>query len=502
LLASGTAALWALGFMGLVGQPINIFTAQLPLLVMVIAYTDAIHLMIDTLRGRRAGLGPVQAASKSIRDLGLPCALTSLTTAIGFGSLVISRVEVIQRFGGVFAAAVAMSFVVVLTVIPFGTSLFLRDSRRPSLSTRFSRMHVPAERLIRAVLRRPRTVAFAGLGLTGFLLVLALQLVPENTLTETTPKGLDATDALAVLEERFGGALSASVLVEWPAERPWHDESIQTVLTEVTRVLEESPFTHAPRSALDLLELLPPGMRKPEAVGALPAELVGRFLRADLGRALVSARVPDESSAVCDPAYAALEEELARIRAAHPGVDLNLTGTGYIARRNVNLIIRDFALGLGLAALVIFLVLGVAFRSWRLGALSLLPNAFPIVVAAAGLRIAGLELQISSVLAFTVLLGIAVDDTIHLVCRYQRERAEGHGVDEALVRAFLGVGRALVITTVVLAGGFGVTLFSSLPTSALFALIVITGLIAALLGDLILLPATIKAFGGGKAPTD
>lgn len=489
--ASGVAALWALGLMGLVGQPINLLTAQLPLLMLVIAYTDAIHLMIDTLRARRAGLSRIDAAARSIADLGLPCALTSLTTAIGFGSLIVSRVEVIQRFGAVFAAAVAMSFVVVLTVVPLASSLWLRDSQRPSMASRYARLHVPAERLIRWVLQRPRRVTAAGVVFIGVGLALALQLVPENRLTEATPAGREDVQALAALEEHFGGALAASVLVEWDPERSWEEPALRELLAGVTAALERNPLTKAPRSVLDLERLLPAGV----GLTLLPQPLVQRFLRADLGHALVHARVPDAGTAECDAGYAALEEELEALRSAHPDVSLEVTGTGYVARRNVNIIIRDFALGLGLAALVIFIVLGFAFRSLRLGALSLLPNAFPIVFAAAGLRVAGLELQVPSVLAFTVLLGIAVDDTIHFVSRYRRELRAGLGEDDALVQAFLGVGRALAMTTIVLGVGFGVTLLSALPTSRLFALIVVSGLFAALIGDLLLLPAAIKGFG-------
>jgi predicted RND superfamily exporter protein len=496
--ASGLAALWALGFMGLVGQPLNLLTASLPLLVMVIAFTDAIHLMIHTLRARREGLGAVGAAAHSIRELGLPCALTSLTTAIGFGSLAISRVEVIQRFGGVFAAAVGMSFVVVLTVVPLGSSFWLHDSKRRSLADRYSGLHRPAERLIRAVLRRPRLVSAVGVAVVGVCLMLALRLVPENRLTESTPSDNAAAKALTTLEEHFGGVLTTSVLVEWSPERSWDEPELRAVLAGVRDALDRSPFTRAPRSVLDLLAMLPPGLRSPQGLAFLPKELVGRYLREDLGRALVHSRVPDAGSAVCEPAYAALDADLTTLRAAHPDVSLELTGTGYVARRNVNLIIRDFSLGLGLAAGVIFIVLGVAFRSLRLGAVSLLANAFPVVFAAAGLQVAGLELQVPSVLAFTVLLGIAVDDTIHYVSRYRRELESGLDVDEALVQAFLNVGRALVMTTIVLTLGFGVELFSALPTSRLFALIVIIGLGAALIGDLLLLPAAIKAFGGRR----
>lgn len=494
--ASMMAALWALGFMGWVNEPLNLLTAELPLLVMVIAYTDAIHLMIETLREREAGATRMEAAAGAIRLLGLPCALTSLTTAIGFGSLIISRVDVIRDYGGLFSAAVAMSFVCVLTVVPLGSSFFLRPAKRRSMAERYAGLRAPTEAIIRKVLDHATPVAWMGVAVIGTCLALALQLVPENRLTEATPPGDPATEALHRLEGHFGGVLATAVLIEWDEAEDWREH--RDAIAAVEGVLEEHPFTFAPRSILSWEALIPEVLRGPNALSLLPAELRTRFLREDLGLALVTTQVPDSGSAVCDPAYAEINERLAEVREAYPGLEIHLTGTGYLARRNVNIIIVDFAIGLALAALVIFVVLGFAFRSWKLGALSLVPNAFPVVFAAAGLYVFGLELQVASVLAFTVLLGIAVDDTIHFTCRYQRERQEGRDVDTALVNAFVGVGRALIMTTIILGAGFGVTLFSILPTSRLFSLIVVTGLFAALIGDLILLPAVIKAWGSRK----
>ena len=139
-------------------------------------------------------------------------------------------------------------------------------------------------------------------------------------------------------------------------------------------------------------------------------------------------------------------------------------------------------------------VLSLTFGSLRLGAISVVPNAFPLVVAASALVLLGLELQVTSVIAFTVCLGIAVDDTIHYVTRFRRELDDGYDVPEAAVRAFLGVGRALVVTTAVMLGGFGVMFFSAIPTTQLFALIGSLALFAALIGDLLLLPAMVVAF--------
>ena len=490
--ASILAGFWALGLMGLMGQPMNLLTTELPLLVIVIAFTDAVHLMIDAERRRREGLSPMDSCAHAIRHLGLPCALTSLTTAVGFGSLAVSRIEVMQRFGMLFAAAVGMTFVAVLTSVPLFASFLLERLPPTSMAERFSGLHGPAERLVRWIVRHARGVGASGVLLTIALLFVALQLVPDNRLTESTPRGDEAVEVLLDLEQSFGGALTAAVLVEWPEGRAFPDPEVVAVLEAVRRTLDESEFTRAPLSVLDLLSLLP-GDGSPVAragrLDLLPADLVGRFLRSDLRRALVTAHIPDEGSAVADPAYAALEDELAAIRAAHPGFSVHLTGTGYVARRNVNVMIGDFAAGLMLAAAVIFVVLTAAFRSFVLGAISVLPNALPLVAAAAVLVLLGVELQIVSVLAFTVCLGIAVDDTIHLITRFKRELALDGNVEEAVVRAFLGVGRALVVTTVVLLAGFGVMFLSAIPTSRLFGLIAVVGLLTALLGDLFFLPA-------------
>ncbi|MEE8468811.1 MAG: MMPL family transporter [Planctomycetota bacterium] len=495
--ASMMAGFWAAGFMGLVGQPMNLLTSGLPMMVMMIAFTDAMHLMIDTLRSQRQGLTSVEAAAHSIRDLGLPCALTSLTTAVGFGSLAVSRVEIIQTFGTFFAASVIMTFFVVLTFVPLLSSIVLRKSQRASLASRFSGLQGPAERLIRWVVRRARAVAALGVLLTLALLVVGLQLRPDNRLVESTPRGSDTVAALHDLEAHFGGVLSANVLVEWPSRVQFPDPEVLTVLGEVRRVLRESPFVHGTLSVLDLLEALPPGGGNPERARLLkflPDGLLERFLRPERRRALVTARVPDANSQTAQPAYDELEAALSEVRSMYPDYGLYLTGTGVVAHRNVDLMIVDFSMGLGIAALVIFGMLSIAYRSLRIGLISLLPNAFPLVVAAAILVFLGRELQIASAIAFTICLGIAVDDTIHFLSRFRRELALDGDVEEAVVRAFMAVGRALVVTTSVLVGGFSVMFLSVIPTTQLFALIGIVGMLAALVGDLFLLPAILVIF--------
>ena len=144
--ASVLASIWSLGALGLVGQPLNLFTTELPLLILVIAFTDAVHLMVHILRQREAGLSPMDAGASAIRVLGVPCALTSLTTGIGFASLALSRVEVIQNFGTLLAGSVALTFISVLIVVPLLSACCLPDARKNPHALGASRDYTPPRR--------------------------------------------------------------------------------------------------------------------------------------------------------------------------------------------------------------------------------------------------------------------------------------------------------------------------------------------------------------------
>ena len=488
--ASLVSAWWALGVMGASGETINLLNAALPVLVLVIALTDGMHLMIAVLRRREEGAHPHRAGAHAIRSLGRACMLTSLTTAIGFASLAVSDIEVIRRFGLVFAGAVGLTFLAVITVVPLLGSAFLRRTPSGSAALQGAGLARPFELAARAVVGRSRLVTALGTALTVGMAAVSLQMVPDNRLTEAVPHDHAAARTLERLEAVFGGSVETSILVEFEDEQAGLD-----AMVAVEERLAEEPFATGSLSIVDVLRSLPGGGEpRAAALELLPATATRSLLRRDLGRALIRFRVPDEGAAVAEPGYARIQDGLRAVEAAHPGVRLHLTGTGYVARTNVNVIIEDFALGLWVAALTIVFVLAAAFRSLRLGLLSVIPNAFPLAVAGSVLAGLGLELQVSSVLAFTVCLGIAVDDTIHLVSRYRAERLRGRPPEEAAVRAVTAVGRALVITTLVLVGGWGMLLLSEVPTTQLFGVIGLVGLTAALVGDLILLPAMLVAF--------
>ncbi len=189
-----------------------------------------------------------------------------------------------------------------------------------------------------------------------------------------------------------------------------------------------------------------------------------------------------------------MQAELQQIKHRHPQFEFEMAGSAVWRWENLYQILIDLAASLGAASLIIFGVLAVVYRSIRLGLISVVPNMFPLVATGTFRVVSGQTLELVSVCAFTVCLGIAVDDTIHFLTRYREERARIDDENEAIRRAFTGVGTALILTTVVLVAGFSTVLFSDARDHRIFAMMGALTIATALFADLIFLPALLSRF--------
>ena len=506
-LAPIIGAFWTLGALGLVGEKINVINTVLPTLVMVVGFSDAVHLMHDIRRSRREGHAPLVASTSALRRLGIACALTSLTTAIGFGSLAVAEVEVIRRFGLACAFGALMAFAAVTLIVPLlaGTRLG-QNVHTPAGSAAVQLRSRIFEAAIDWIIRHARAVTLCGIGLSLLLATSVFWLRPDNSLTEYIPPENESYQALAYCDQNFGGSLTANVLVEWPETLSLESPRVLGAISDVEDLLTRQPDVHYPLSVVTLLNSLP-GPREDVAtkitmLPLVPADVLGRFVRPDLRRAVVTARVQDLGTSALEPVFREVELSLQGLERLRPEISLRLTGTVVVASRNINQMITDLAKSLGLAAVVIFTVMALVFRSLRLGLISILPNTFPLVVTAAILVISGRPLQLTTVIVFSICLGIAVDDTIHFLTRFQRELRVDNDVNAAIKRSFVAVGTALVTTTVVMLAGFGSVLTSEMPSSRLFATMSCTAIAAALVGDLVILPAMLVCFVRPKQTSD
>jgi len=186
----------------------------------------------------------------------------------------------------------------------------------------------------------------------------------------------------------------------------------------------------------------------------------------------------------------ALEAELATLFPADMGVTYRLTGDAHLYAVCMNRFVHDLFYSLVGASVIIFAVIALLFWSFRFGLVSIPPNLTPLVVTLGYMGLRGYEMNASNVIVFAISLGIAVDNTIHFLARFREERVEHHtDVPEAIRRAYHGTGRAIVLTGVLIVAGLSVLHFSDFVPSRRFAELTSVTIIAALIGNLLLLPA-------------
>ena len=181
--------------------------------------------------------------------------------------------------------------------------------------------------------------------------------------------------------------------------------------------------------------------------------------------------------------------EIDRLFNDRPDLNVELTGDGLMASIGIDRLVRDLLYSVLLVFGVIFIVMFLLLRDLRLTIIASVPNAIPLVFTLAALILMGADLQTSNIVSFTVAIGLAVDDTIHFIVRYKQERDRGLDHRSATTNTFLGAGHAIMLTSLLLVGGFGFLGTSDLTTTHHFGVLAAVTLGAAVLADLFFLPA-------------
>lgn len=508
LVATGptVGTLWTVGTLGLIGQPINMLTNVVPVLVLVIGFTDSMHLVLHVRRALAEGSSSLEAARSSIRHLGLACALTSLSTAVGFGSLMVASLDGIQTFGWCCALGSVLSFFAVITVVPLVASTPLS---KYVVATKTSGKRVPlgsiADWILSGLLRHPRIVLACGAALTLTLALFAIKLEPDHSLATEIPHSNEVYRALEHVDKTFGGVMFAYAIVQWPEGRGLGSQELYDVLEEVHQAFDKNAVLGNPLSVLNLVKSLPgEGQTLPRRARELryvPEEVRRRMVNVDRRRAVVSVHMPDAGARLLKPAFDDADRQLEEIVRRHPGFQVELTGASVAVFRNTHLMIEDLWKSLATAAGVMFLMIWLGLRSLRYALVSVVPNVFPLLCTGALIVLSGRYLEMSSVIVFSISLGIAVDDTIHFLVRFKREMGSEGDPRPAIRRTFKVVGTALVMTTVALVAGHGIVMISSFPAVRVFGMLAAVTIASALVGDLLILPAILVCLRWARNPS-
>ena len=497
---------WAFGFIGFLDMEDNPFNhVVVPVLLSMVGFTDSVHVIAQTRARRSSGLSGRQAIAAAMDDVGVACFLTSLTTAIGFASLWWAHHKVVQEFGICCVLGAAVMFVAVMTTIPLACRTWLaRGIQRGDIGGWLERNFYRASPAIQTILKHPKPVAWSAIAITIVTGLMTLQLEPDERAFNGIPEDSPEAIALRSMDKAFGGLETAFVEAVWTHGDEVGNEEMIAISEEIESLLKSEPMLGSPLGLAAIVSSLPGGgtaVEKASLVNLLPPPLKQAFYRPDSRRLIVVFRLQDVGIARYGEVFERVNKGLEAMKQRHSNVSLTLAGSAVFRWENLYRIIVDLAKSLGTASVVIFVVLAVFYRSLRLGLIAVIPNLFPLTVTGAAMWCLGQPLELVSVLAFTVCLGIAVDDTIHFMTRYREEESRTSCHHQVIEKAVLGVGAAMVMTTVVLLAGFSTVLMSDSREHHVFALMGASTIGAALIGDLLFLPALLILFGRSKRKT-
>jgi hypothetical protein len=427
--------------------------------------------------------------------------LTHATAGLSFIALQFSSSDLIRTFGEAGLIATIIALFAVLTLVPLLGVLLVRREAAFVASVRIADTGVNALRrfcnwiAIRMVSRPGLYSLIAVLVVSGLALVY-VNLEPRYRLADQVPDREQAVSASNRLDAKLTGANPIDVLIRFPPGHELYAPETLAAIAEVHSTLEHEPGIGNVWSIETLRRWLAEKAGRSDVatlkqyVDLLPVHLVRRFVSAEQDAVVVSGRVADLDASEILPLVERLDAAMREVQARHPGYQIAVTGLSAIAARNSANMIGKLNRALSAEFVLVAAFIGLAFRSVVVMLASFLPGIFPVVLSGTVLWLAGEGLQFASVVALTVSFGLGLSATIHFLNRVRLENTPGTGPALAVERATVLVGPAVILTSVVLACGLVVTVFSDLPSLRLFGWLSAFAMIAALVADLLILRPT------------
>ncbi|MGB1120369.1 MAG: efflux RND transporter permease subunit [Saprospiraceae bacterium] len=500
-----------MGFLGATGRELNAMAALYPVLMVIVGTSDVIHILSKYIDELKKGKEKEEAIWIAIKEIGLATLLTSITTAIGFASLVSSRIYPIRDFGinaafGVIIAYITVVFFTTAVVSKFDVNQIIKLGKGESFWTN---LMVWFNKYTK---NNHRKIIIGGVA-TIAICVYGISLITTNYRIEgNLPKGGEITKDFLFFEKNFVGFRPFEIAVFVKGDYKADDYKVVQEIIKIENHLAEYPEIQRVNSITTIYKSInkatkanrQSAYKMPESqakfeqykrryVEKLPDDAVNVLISKDEKNTRISGRILDIgadnireiTTSIDDWAASNLDTSI---------ITMKQTGTSLVVDKNSQYVRNSILWGLGLAMLIVSVLMVLLFQNLKMLIISIIPNLIPLLIAGAVLGFGGVELEAGISIVFAIIFGIAVDDTIHFLSKFKLARNKGLSVDDAIEITFLETGKAICLTTVILFFGFMILLFSVHPPSIIVGTLISVTLFSALFGDLFFIPVLIRMF--------
>ncbi len=504
------SVVWTMGLVAQLGLTLNILVILVPTLLLCVGIGDSMHVVAELKQVRREGVAMRPAMAHTLDLVTRPIVLTTITTAAGFLAFLATDLKPLRELGAQAASGVVIALILTyLFAVPV-----LSFTRNEQASPAGDKGPDLFDRLlgwtVSQVNRHGNAIGVCFLALTAGVAFGATRLVIDTN----TINAMDAEHPLRVafeyVDDKMGGSMSIELVVDSGEADGIKRLALLEKVDALQAFLEQHPLVTQTSSVVDQLKQMNRAVRENSADAyTLPksdsqvaeylllyesggGSQLEKYVSFTYDKIRVQARtksidfadVRELQAAVSGFVEENFEEE----------VDIHTTGTLPVFQRLGDLIAEGQSRSFAAAFVVIALILMVTLRSVKLGLIAMVPNVLPVFVALGAMGWMGAEFNMIMLVLAPMILGVAVDDTVHFFVRYRRYYDELENYADAYRETMRTVGRPLLFTTIVLVigfSGFQFTIFDGPRNFSRAAMIAFT---SALLAEFLLAPVLLKWF--------
>lgn len=505
----GISVVWGLGFMVIVGYKISILTGIIPPLIIVIGVENCIFLLNKYHYEFRNHGNKIKALSRVVQRVGYATLLTNLTTAVGFGAFIVTGNRMLVEFGVVASASILFIFILCLFLIPIVYS-YLPPPKVRHLKHLENKMTVRILEKILHWVQYKRNIIYL---ITMALLVLGIvgmtRLQTTGQLVSDIPHRDPIYQDLMFFEKEFKGILPFEISID--TRKPKGVMRLATiekinqlqdslkVYPELSRALSVAEVAKFARQAFyngnPSFYSLPTNQEKNFIFSYIPDPEPGKrgILHNLVDTTFQVTRISVQMANIGTKDIRRIKDDLVpTIHGIFPPdqYDVHITGTSVVFLKGTEYLVKNLLWSLLLAVCAISIIMAMLFTSYKMVGVSIITNLIPQFLTAAMMGFFLIAIKPSTILIFSIALGISVDNTIHFLSRYRMDlRLNNWNIKASVLSALRETGFSMVYSSIVLFLGFGIFTLSGFGGTQAMGFLISFTLITAVLSNLLVLPS-------------
>ena len=508
LIVVSLGVMWTLGIIGLLNYEITVLTALIPPLIIVIGIPNCIFLINKYQNEVKLHGNKVKSLQRVITKIGNATLMTNLTTASGFATFILTESKLLKEFGIVASLSIIAIFILCLLIIPV-IYTFLpkpKDRHLEHLNKKWIGGFV--DWMEKMVQEKRIAIYLSSLVLLIVSIIGVYQIKISGSLIEDMPKQTEFFGDIKFFEKEFDGIMPLEIMIDTKNPKGVLKQSTLKRMNQLEELISDIPELSRPISVVSLVKYSKQAYYNGNPkYYQLPSTQERNFIlsyaknnddKTNLLKDFVDesgryARITSFMKDVKTERIEAIEQELIqKINKLFPKerYEVTLTGKPLVFQKGTKYLVKNLAISLTLAIVLIAMFMAYMFRSFRMILISIIPNLLPLLITAGLMGYIGVPIKPSTILVFSIAFGISVDDTIHFLAKYRQElQASKWKIKKSVYAALRETGVSMFYTSIVLFFGFSVFTISSFGGTVALGALVSATLLFAMLANLLLLPS-------------